>query len=119
MPAAEIIFFREANGNIPVRTFLRTLLRSEQKACWEAILLLQMEGSEIAGKHAKNLGGGVWELRVIAGRVHIRLLFGFVGQQVVLLTHGITKEGAVPLAEIRWAQDALKAYANDPETHSR
>ena len=56
MPRACLIFFRETNGNVPVRSFIRTLQRSEQLACWEAILLLQEEGSQISGKHAKNLG---------------------------------------------------------------
>lgn len=103
-----------------MRSFLREMRQypGAYRACWAAIEKLRDEGRDLSRVFLKPLGSGIWELRTHAGRVQIRILLSFVGSHVVLLTHGITKEGAIPPAEIERAASLLAAYEANPDTHS-
>ncbi len=79
--------------------------------------LLKEQGHELRRPYADLLRDGIWELRVRVGRVNYRLLYFFHEQGVVLLAHGITKEGAVPDVEIRRAVDRKSRFENDPGSH--
>jgi hypothetical protein len=46
------------------------------------------------------------------------VLYAFVGKDVVLLSHGCTKERAVPKTEIAQAVWNLAAYRSDPARHT-
>ena len=62
---------------------------------------------------------GIYELRARAGNVQLRVLYAFVGKEIVLLTHGFRKTGSkVPPAEIDRAIDMLAKYKNNPEAHT-
>ncbi len=67
---------------------------------------------------AKFLRDDIWELRVIVRRVQHRILYTFAKERVVLLTHGLTKEGIVPPEEIDKAIGYTKEYLQDPKTHT-
>lgn len=56
--------------------------------------------------------------RVIHRRVHYRILYFFYGQQVVVLSHLITKEGKVPDSEIDRALSHKMLFETDSETHT-
>ncbi len=47
-------------------------------------------------------------------RVNYRILYGFVGNDVVLVSHGITKEQLVPAHEIELAVQRLARYKTNP-----
>jgi len=59
----------------------------------------------------------VYELRTRVGRVNYRVLYGFVGKDLVLVSHGITKEKAVPDTEIDLAVARLALYHRDPKRY--
>ena len=66
MPATEVLFFKETNGNTPVLEFLQTLLPARTKAyanCLAKIRLLKMFGSELRRPHVDYLRDGIYELR--------------------------------------------------------
>jgi phage-related protein len=67
---------------------------------------------------ADYLRDGVYELRIRHSGVNFRILYGFVGQNVVLVSHGITKERAVPSIEIESALRRLAKYRNHPSRHT-
>lgn len=119
MPHSRLIFFRAADGEVPMRSFLREMRNypGAYRACWAAIEKLRDDGRDLSRVLLKPLGNGIWELRIHAGRVQIRILLAFVGAHVILLTQGITKEGAVPPAEIERAVEMVTAFMADPETH--
>jgi len=50
--------------------------------------------------------------------VNYRILYGFVGKDVVLVSHGITKEKKVPSKEIDLAAQRLAKYRSDPDKYA-
>lgn len=87
-------------------TWLNELEARQPKAyfkCVARILELSEQGNAMRRPHADSLRDGIRELRIRVGRVHYRILYFFIGQSVVVLSHGITKEGAVPDSEIELA----------------
>jgi hypothetical protein len=47
-----------------------------------------------------------------------RILYGFVGAQFVLVSHGLTKEKKVAAKEIDLAAERLKKYQSNPTKYS-
>jgi hypothetical protein len=82
------------------------------------IELLAERGRELRRPHCDYLEQQIYELRVRLGRVHYRVLYAFVGRDVVLLSHGCTKEDAVPKTEIAQAVRNLAAYRSAPLKHT-
>lgn len=52
------------------------------------------------------------------GRVNYRVLYGFVGKNVALVSHGITKEKEVPDGERDTAAARLALFEQHPELHT-
>ena len=108
MPATTIQVFRRRNGEVPLIKWLDELEENEPRAhrkCLERILSLSSLGNQIRRPLADNLGDGIFELRTQIGRVHYRILYFFYGTNNAVLSHGLTKEGAVPAAAIQLAKD--------------
>jgi phage-related protein len=120
MPRTALVFFREANGSVPIRTFLADVKQTNDELyakCWRRLEDLRHHGRDLSAQHVKHLGGSIWELRVILGNLHVRFLFAYVGQEVVLLTQGFHKEGAVPQAEIDLCTRRLNLWKQNPDMH--
>jgi len=121
VPQTEVIFYRDEDGSAPALEWLRGLRRGEQRAyakCVARIRELAALGHELRRPAADLLRGGIHELRARSGRVHYRLLYFFHGKTVAVLTHGLTKEDAVPDTEIERALMRKKRFQQDPERHS-
>lgn len=120
MPATELIFFKTVKGVIPMREFLAEVRknRATYAACWAAIQALRDYGRDLNRNNMGTLRDGIFELRVTETKPGIRFLFAYVGQDIVLLTHGITKERKVPEPEIDRALALLAEWEADPEGHS-
>ena len=116
MPQTTVLFFRDQR-EVPALDWMVGLPRDAQVRLAARVDLLKEQGHELRRPYADLLRDGIWELRVRVGRVNYRLLYFFHGQGVVLLAHGITKEGAVPDVEIRRAVDRKTRFENDPENH--
>jgi ribosome-binding protein aMBF1 (putative translation factor) len=52
-------------------------------------------GRELRRPEADYLRGGIYELRARRGHVNYRILYFFHGQNVAILAHALTKEGAI------------------------
>ena len=122
MPYTEIRLFRTGtNGTVPLMDWLDDLAVREPRAyqkCLQRILLLSQLGSELRRPHVDSLRDGIRELRVRVGNVHYRMLFFFCGSNIACLSHGITKEGKVPDAEIDLAVKRKKLVEGDPEKYT-
>lgn len=120
MPETTIHFYRADDGDVPFLRWLDELREKNERAftkCLYMVDLLRQSGHELRRPHADSLRDGVYELRTKVGRVNYRVLYGFVGQHVVLISHGITKEKEVPATEIDTAAARLALYEQDPERY--
>ena len=120
MPQTDVYFYQESPGDVPVLDWLNDLTRVDRRAadkCRKVIERLETRGHELRRPHADLLRDGVYELRVRAGRVNYRLLYFFHGRGIALLAHALTKEKAVPVAEIDLALARKQRYEASPIVH--
>lgn len=110
MPETVVLIYQETNGSAPLLEWLDGLPEKAQDKITARIELLAERGHELRRPHCDYLEQQVYELRVRLGRVHYRILYAFVGRDVVLLSHGCTKLGVVPRTEITQAVRNLAAY---------
>jgi hypothetical protein len=101
-----------------VREWLKGLPNKVQRKCLTFIMRLEMEGHELRRPIADFLRDGIYELRPSYQGVHYRILYFFVGKDVVVLSQGITKEGEVPNVEINRATERMKKFEADPRAHT-
>jgi len=121
MPATEVLFFRDGDEKVPVLDWLLSLEKSNKRACqkcFTAIDLLRQLGHELRRPHADMLRDRIFELRTRVGNVNYRMLYGFVGKDVALLTCGLTKEKKVPPQEIDRALARIAQFKAAPELHT-
>jgi hypothetical protein len=85
--------------------------------CFVLVNLLKQMGHELRRPQADLLRDGVYELRTRVGSVNYRILYGFVGKDVALLTAGLTKERSVPAREIDRAALRIEQYKANPDAH--
>lgn len=120
MPEARVDFFQESDGRSPVLNWLVDLRRRDASAfanCMAAIVGLRRFGHDLRRPAADYLQDGVYELRARRGRVHYRMLYFFHGRNVAILAHGLTKEGVVPIADIRRAIERKRRFEAAPDAH--
>ena len=88
----EIIFYKTADGKCPVEAFLDSLPgKDAQKVTWVLSLLEDLE--IVPAIYFKKLTGtDIWECRAKLGSNIYRVLCFFVGNSVVVLTHGLVKK---------------------------
>jgi len=86
--------------------------------CIALIELLTEKGNELRRPYCDLLEQGIFELRARRGNVHYRILYAFVSQNAVLLSHGCTKEQRVSKTEIDRAVRNRDSYIRNPEAHT-
>jgi phage-related protein len=106
-----VTFYTTANGNCPVEEFLDSLPgKAAQKVTWVLSLLEDLD--IVPSSYFKKLVGTeeIWECRIQSGSNIYRIFCFFLGNSVVVLTHGLVKKSQkTPRQEIEKAQ----AYRND------
>ncbi|MEQ1632162.1 MAG: type II toxin-antitoxin system RelE/ParE family toxin [Planctomycetota bacterium] len=103
MPKTSVYFYVDFDGRPPVLDWLEELRRTTPKAfakCAAIIERLEAEGHELRRPTADMLEDGIYELRAKVGTVNYRILYCFVGKNVAFLVHGLTKEAAIPPADL-------------------
>ena len=119
MPRSTVVFYREHDGTVPFLEWFDSLSEKPQDKCRVRIERLQELGYEIRRPEADLLRDGIYELRAKHRRVNYRILYFFDGQEVVVLSHGITKQqDEVPPPEIDRAAERKKSFAADPARHT-
>ena len=88
-----------------------------QAKCLAQIRLLRSRGHELRRPSADYLRDGIYELRPTYQGVNYRVLYFFAGKNIVVISHGLSKESAVPVVEINRAVERKKKYEADPQAH--
>lgn len=120
MPPTEVVYFEEANGSCPLLDWLddpRAVTPKVRDKCIVRVERLQEHGFELRRPDADLLRDGIYELRVRMGSVNYRMLYFFESGKAVI-THGITKEDAVPDREIDLAIRRREMFRANPEKHT-
>jgi phage-related protein len=121
MPSTTVVFYQEKAGEAPVAEWLRELNDTHPKAydkCRAALARLALLGHELRRPEADYLRDGIHELRVRLGSVNYRLLYFFHGRTVCVVAHGLTKEAAVPAADLQRAVARKAAFTAHPTLHT-
>ena len=80
--------------------------------------VLESFGNELHRPICAPLRDKIHELRVDRDRVHYRVLYTFVGQNIVLLSHGCYKKKKVPEADIDRAIRHRENYLRNPQVYT-
>lgn len=121
MPQTQILTYQKENGQVPLLSwFLDSEIHDNvsRRKCVAMISLLASYGYDLRRPHADFLEDGIYELRIRTSQKNYRILYSFVGKNVVLLTHGIVKESRVPTQEIEAALEMKREFEKDQETHT-
>lgn len=118
MPQTKVIFFQETDGTIPVLEWLDVLPGPAVVKCRVKLERLKELGHELRRPEADYLRDGIYELRIRLQRINYRFLYFFHGNTAAVVSHGITKERAVPPKEIDRAIERMRAFVADPESHT-
>jgi hypothetical protein len=118
MPQTEVILFKEDDNSVPLIDWLDGIPRKARAKCVAAIRRLESLGHELRRPEVDYLRDGILELRVGLQGVHYRMLYFFHRRAAVVLSHGLTKERAVPAKEIDRAIERREQFLGDPKEHS-
>lgn len=101
-----VVFFESRRGEKPVEKFFYRQQLSAQAKMLHLFEVLRIYGSQLGMPHAKQLGLGIYELRV-RGKEEIRILYGF-RQKTIYLLHAFKKQTQkTPQKEIETAKKRL------------
>ena len=107
----EVIFYERADGAKPAQEFLMSLDKKMRAKVSRLLEMLERNGYELREPYSKFLGDGIFELRAQAGSDISRVLYFFVINKRVVITHGfIKKTQATPPREIERAKTYKKEY---------
>jgi len=118
MARTEVVIYQDKKGQVPLLDWLDNLPVKVQDKCVALVERLAQSGHELRRPHCDFLERGIYELRARYGNVNYRILYAFVGQNIVLLSHGLLKERKVPKKEIDKAVRNLSRYIQDREAHT-
>jgi phage-related protein len=115
-----LLFFREDDGRTPFVDWFRALPEKAQDRCRARIERLRALGHLLRRPEADYLRNGIYELRAKAEGINYRMLFFFHGQQVVVVSHGLTKQrAAVPPKDIDLAVRRKREFTTEPARHTQ
>jgi hypothetical protein len=114
MPKTAIRIYKEKDGSAPLCDWLDALSAKVQDKCIARIELLAEYGHQLRRPICDYLDNWIYELRVR----YYRILYCFVGKDIVLLSHGCTKEQKVPRIEIERASRNRANYIKNPAAHT-
>ena len=117
MPRTEVVFFQEDDESVPILEWLDDLPRKVQFKCLAKLVRLEELGHELRRPEADFLRDGIYELRVRMGSVNYRMLYFFHGQIAAVVSHGLTKDKAVPPGGIEEAIERKKRFEADARKH--
>jgi hypothetical protein len=118
MSKTTIVIYKEADGTVPLREWLKQQSDKAQDKCLAVMEMLSMWGNQLRRPVADYLRDGIYELRTRYRHVNYRILYAFCGKNIVLFSHGLTKEAAIPAKEIERAIRNLNRYRQNPKPHT-
>ncbi len=117
MPETTVVFYAEDDGSAPLLTWLDRQHSKVQDKCLVKIERLAELGHELRRPEADFLRDAIYELRVRYARVNYRMLY-FFHERKAVISHGLTKEKAVPDTDIDLAITRKGKFTRDPQKHT-
>ena len=108
-PRLIAIFFATANGNEPVREWLKGLSKQDRRSIGEDIAYVQFKWP-IGKPRVDHLRGAIWEVRTSLGNRIARTLFAVEDGTMILLHGFIKKTQQTPASEIALAERRFKEF---------
>ena len=106
-PILDIRFYATELGAEPVREWLKLLPAIDRKVIGEDMKTVQF-GWPLGMPLVRNMGGGIWEVRIRLENRIARVLFVLDGSTMVLLHGFIKKTQATSQQDLELAKDRLK-----------
>ena len=112
----EVLFYKDRQGNEPIRDYIRELNnkaktskhhRVKLKKILEYIAILEEFGTRIGEPIVKHIDAGIWEIRPISDRI---LFFYWKDDKFILLHHFAKKTRKTPQREIDKAKHNLNDF---------
>lgn len=94
-----VCFFKQDSGREPVKEWLHSITSQERKIVGESIKLVQ-EGWPLGMPLVKNLGKGLWEIRINLPFSIARIIFVMHESQIVLLHSFMKKTQKTPQQDL-------------------
>lgn len=109
-----IYYYRNNDGNMPVKNFIESLLPQQQRKVTRVLSHIEEYGLVMAIPHIKKLTGTpLWEIRIL-GQDNVRVLYASVLVNSIVLLHGfIKKSQKTPIKEIDIAINRLREWENE------
>jgi phage-related protein len=108
-PTLSVEFYKESNGNEPVRIWLQSLGKATKIIIGEDISKVQFRWP-LEMPLVRNLGEGIHELRSHIPNGIMRILF-IVTEKTMVLLHGfIKKTEKLPSQDLKIAKERAKKY---------
>jgi len=118
MPRTNIVIYKGEDGAVPLIEWLKSQTPKVQDKCIALVELLASKGHELRRPYADYLDGGIYELRPTVKHVQYRILYCFVGRNIVLLTNGLVKTKKIPARQIHKAIEYRDKFVENPQRHS-
>jgi len=118
MPKTKVVFFKEADGTVPILEWFDSLQEKALDKCRVRIERLEALGHELRRPEADLLRNGIYELRVGLQHVNYRMLYFFHGRTAAVISHGLVKEAEVPPKEIERAIERKRKFEMNPRAHT-
>ena len=106
-----IVFYETPGGRVPVQDFLDDRCTNRQRArTLSALSLLEEAGFQLGPPWLRKLSRDLWEVRVEADKVHVRIIFGKHERTFVLL-HALRKQTQkLPAKDLEMARARWREY---------
>lgn len=118
MPRTRIVLFKDDDGRVPILDWFNSLPEKALDKCTVRLERLAQLGHELRRPEADYLRDGIYELRVGLQHMNYRMLYFFHGNAAAVVSHGLTKEKAVPPKEINRAIQRKRKFEADPKKHT-
>jgi phage-related protein len=107
----EIEYYEAADGQIPVKEFIETLIIKERAKVARTVDLLEEFGIKLGMPYAEHVEGDLWELRTRLANKRYRIIYFLNTGQSFILLHGFVKKTQkMPKKEINIAKQSLADY---------
>ncbi len=119
LPKTSVVAYCDEDGQGPFWEWFERLPHKVQDKCTIWLEELEKRGHELRRPYADYLRDGIYELRIRHLTVNYRILYFFSGKQMVVLSHGITKQqGEVPQRDIGLAVKRRRLFLEEPSKHT-
>jgi phage-related protein len=119
VPPRRLVLYQHPDGHVPFLDWLRQLVPKARAKCRVRLERLAELGHELRRPEGDYLRDGIYELRARHGGMNYRMLYFFHGQDVAVLSHGLSKQKAkVPPRDIDLASARRKSFGAEPDVHT-